>query len=100
MADDKRHETRLGRQVGHKAERRIRGRREKRRTVWFGLGMFGLVGWAVAVPTLIGVAVGLWLDERYHQGRVSWTLTCLVIGIGVGCFNAWYWVKQETSRDD
>jgi len=91
--------SRLGRQVGRKAERRIRGRKEKRRTVWFGLGMFGLVGWAVAVPTLIGIALGLWLDGRYPQERVSWTLTLLIIGIALGCLNAWYWVRQESRND-
>lgn len=91
--------TRLGREVGRKAERKIRGRGRKTRTVWFGLGMFGLVGWAVAVPALIGVGVGIWLDGRYPQDRVSWTLTFMIIGIGVGCLNAWYWVKQET-RDE
>lgn len=103
MADDQHHRdrsgTRLGREVGRKAERRIRGRNEKRRTVWFGLGMFGLVGWAVAVPTLIGIAVGVWLDGLYPQERVSWTLTFLVIGIALGCLNAWYWVKQESRND-
>jgi len=103
MADDQQNRdqsrTRLGREVGRKAERRIRGRKAERRTVWFGLGMFGLVGWAVAIPTLIGVGIGLWLDERYAQGSVSWTLTFLVIGIGLGCLNAWYWIKQESRND-
>ena len=28
---------------------------------WFGLGMMRLVGWSVAVPTLLGAAIGLWL---------------------------------------
>lgn len=97
--DRDRSATRLGREVGRKAERRIRGRKEKRRTVWFGLGMFGLVGWAVAVPTLIGIAFGLWLDGRYPQESVSWTLTFLVIGIALGCLNAWYWVRQESRND-
>lgn len=27
--------------------------------------MFGIIGWAVAIPTLIGVAVGIWLDRHY-----------------------------------
>ncbi len=49
--------------VGRKAERRDRARREGRHTVWFGFGMFGLVGWAVAVPTLAGVALGHWLGR-------------------------------------
>ncbi len=60
--------------------------------------MFGLVGWSVAIPTLIGIAVGVWLDRRW-PGQVSWTLTFLIIGVALGCLNAWYWVKQESGRD-
>jgi len=83
--------------VGRKAERRLRARREGRRGVWFGLGMFGLVGWAVALPTVAGVAIGLWLDARFPS-RVSWTLTLLLLGAAFGALHAWYWVKRE-SRD-
>lgn len=96
---DPRHEPPLARKVGHKAQRKIRGRAQRRRTVWFGLGMFGLVGWAVAIPALAGVAIGLWLDAHHPAARVSWTLTFLVIGIIVGCLNAWYWVKQESHHE-
>jgi ATP synthase protein I len=85
-------------QIGRKAERKLRARRQKPRTAWFGLGMFGLVGWSVAVPTLVGVAVGLWLDRRF-PGPASWTLTLLIIGVALGCANAWYWVKQESRRE-
>jgi ATP synthase protein I len=61
--------------------------------------MFGLVGWSVTIPTLAGIALGAWLDHRY-PGQVSWTLTFLVIGVAVGCLNAWYWVQQESNRDE
>jgi ATP synthase protein I len=84
--------------VGRKAERKLRARRAGRRGVWFGLGMFGLVGWAVALPTVAGVALGLWLDTRFPS-RVSWTLTLLSVGALLGSVNAWYWVKRE-SRDE
>jgi len=83
--------------VGRKAERKLRARRAGRRGVWFGLGMFGLVGWAVALPTVAGVALGLWLDARVPS-RVSWTLTLLFAGAALGALNAWYWIKRE-SRD-
>lgn len=83
----------LEKTVGRKAERRERARREGRHTVWFGFGMFGLVGWAVAVPTLAGVALGHWLDTRYPGGP-SWTVTGLVAGVAVGCLNAWWWVRR------
>ena len=58
-------EPRLARQVGTKAERKLRAQRHVNRTVWLGLGMMGLIGWSVAIPTLIGAALGLWLDEHY-----------------------------------
>lgn len=86
-------------QVGRKAQRRLRARREQQRTVWFSLGLFGMVGWSVAIPTLIGVALGIWLDGRF-PGRVSWTLTLLFVGLVIGCANAWYWVKNETREED
>lgn len=78
--------------------------RERHSSVWFGLGTFGLVGWSVAVPTLVGLAVGLWLDGR-TETRFSWTLTLLVAGLIAGCVLAWYWVSREREsiekdRDD
>ena len=81
-------------QVGAKAARKLRARRNATPGVWFGLGMMGLVGWSVVVPTLLGAALGLWLDQRYAGGR-SWTLALLVAGLGIGCLNAWHWVAKE-----
>lgn len=73
----------------------LRARRQGKQSTWFGLGMFGLVGWAVAVPTLLGIAAGVWLDREWPRGRLSWTLTCLLIGVALGCWNAWYWLLRE-----
>lgn len=81
-------------QVGLKAARKFKAQRTTTPSVWFGLGMMGLVGWSVVVPTLLGAALGLWLDERYPGGR-SWTLALLVAGLVIGCFNAWHWVAKE-----
>jgi ATP synthase protein I len=84
----------LSQEVGDKAARKLRAQRHVTRTVWFGLGMMGVVGWSVAIPTLLGALLGLWLDQRYPGGR-SWTLALLVAGLVIGCFNAWYWVSAE-----
>lgn len=81
------------------AERRkLHARESANRTVWFGLGMFGLVGWSVAIPALIGVAIGLWLDSQYPS-RLSWTLMLLIAGMALGCWNAWQWLHREGRID-
>ena len=84
----------LTRDVELKAERKIRARRNPAPGVWFGLGMMGLVGWSVVVPTLLGAALGLWLDQ-HHPGKHAWTLALLVVGLAIGCVNAWYWIAQQ-----
>jgi len=83
-------------QVARKAERKLKAQGQGHRGLWFGLGMFGLVGWSVAVPTLLGIALGAWLDRRWPAGQLSWTLTFLGLGIVLGCWNAWYWVRRES----
>lgn len=84
--------------IGNEANRKLKRRNERRRSVWFGLGMFGLVGWAVALPTLMGIGLGLWIDGHVDSGR-SWTVALLLAGLTLGCFNAWYWVKKESGND-
>ncbi len=84
----------LAAQVGAKAERKLAARRNATPGVWFGLGMMGLIGWSVVVPTLLGAALGLWLDRRYPGAR-SWTLALLMAGLALGCLNAWHWVTKE-----
>lgn len=86
--------TGFSQQVGVKAARKLKAQRHATRTVWSGLGMMGLVGWSVAMPTLLGAALGMWLDARYPGGR-SWTLALLVAGLALGCLNAWHWVSRE-----
>jgi ATP synthase protein I len=83
----------LSEQVGAKAARKLKARRDTQ-GVWFGLGMMGLIGWSVVVPTLVGAALGIWLDKQ-HPGAHSWTLALLVAGLTIGCLNAWRWVAKE-----
>ena len=86
--------TAFSREVGAKAVRKLKARRHSGQGVWFGLGFMGLIGWSVVVPTLLGAALGIWLDNR-HPGKHSWTLALLVAGLVIGCLNAWRWVNKE-----
>ena len=84
----------LADQVGDKAARKLKARRDGTEGVWFGLGMMGLIGWSVVVPTLVGAALGIWIDGHY-PGRHPWTLALLMAGLALGCFNAWNWVARQ-----
>jgi ATP synthase protein I len=86
----------FSREIGKKAARKLRARNSKQ-GVWFGLGMTGLIGWSVVVPTLAGVALGIWLD-KHRPGSHSWTLMLLIIGLAIGCLNAWHWVSKENEE--
>ena len=102
MNEQRKKETVSGRdefceKVGEKEARKIKARAERKENLWFGFGMFGLVGWSVAVPTLIGVSIGLWIDGKWPS-RYSWTLMFLIAGAALGCLNAWHWVKRESRR--
>ena len=84
-----------------KATRRLKAQRNTTPGVWFGLGLVGVIGWSVVVPTLLGAAIGLWLDRHYPGGR-SWTLALLVAWLALGCSNACHRVAKEDAamRDE
>ncbi len=87
-------ETLFSRQVGAQAARKLKAQREATKSVWFGLGVSGLIGWSVTIPTLIGAALGIWVD-RHYPSKYSWTLMLLLMGLIIGCLNAWHWVDSQ-----
>lgn len=84
----------LAEHIGDKAQRKLKARRDGAHSVLLGLGTMGLIGWSVAIPTLLGAALGIWLDKQ-HAGTHSWTLALLVAGLALGCLTAWHWVANE-----
>jgi ATP synthase protein I len=84
----------FGRKVAALETRKLRAKRRGVQDIWFGLGMFGLIGWSVAIPALLGVLLGAFIDKHY-PGNHSWTLSLLIIGLFIGCLNAWRWVANE-----
>jgi ATP synthase protein I len=83
--------------IGKKAERKIKAKNQQSKGIWYGLGMSGLVGWSVTVPTIIGIFIGVWIDKNFTSSY-SWTLMGLFIGIFLGCLNAWYWIEKESQK--
>jgi len=80
--------------VENKISRKLKLQSKAHRSVWMGLGVMGIVGWSVAVPTLLGLLLGVYLEEHYPRD-FSWTLNGLIVGLVLGCFSAWHWVSKE-----
>jgi ATP synthase protein I len=83
----------FSRAVGAQEKRKLQAR-QTHAYVWSGLGMLGVIGWSVCLPTLLGAWLGLWLDKR-QPGTHAWTLALLVTGLCLGCANAWHWITKE-----
>lgn len=75
----------------------LRAQKIHKRSIWSGMGLFGMIGWSVVVPSLLGAALGKWLDKKW-PAHFSWTLALLIAGLMAGCWNAWNWVAKENTE--
>lgn len=83
-----------------KSQRILEARKQEDKTVLKAFKAAGMIGWSVAVPTILGIALGLWLDHHYKRSY-SWTLIFLIVGIIVGCILAWKLsIREITNKDD
>lgn len=60
-----------------------------------GLSFLGALGWNIPLPTFLGALLGKWMDKHHPYASVSWTLNFLLLGLMVGIFSAWLWLKRE-----
>ena len=70
------------------------GKKDRGQSFWLYVGLIGMVGWSVVLPMLLGVLVGRWID-RAHGTGYSWSLGLFLLGLAVGCFNAWRSIMKE-----
>lgn len=66
-----------------------------------GLSAFGVIGWSVAIPTVGGALLGLWLDRVAPQ-PFSWPIALMLGGLVIGIIVVSNWVSRESrrARDD
>jgi ATP synthase protein I len=74
-------------------ERHRRWMREGDPSVARRLAQIGVLGWIIVVPMLTGIFVGRWLDRTFNSG-LFWTAPLLMLGLALGCWSAWKWMKS------
>lgn len=76
------------------AVRDLRGRADPEPSLGSRLGQIGILGWAIVLPTLLGLAVGHRLDRAFGT-RVFFSAPLLMIGAAVGFWSAWKWMHRQ-----
>jgi ATP synthase protein I len=78
-------------QVKEKADRAVRARKNGNNLLVEGFKTMGIIGWSVALCTILGIALGLWLGH---------VLIFLFAGIIAGCILAWRLSIREITIKD
>jgi ATP synthase protein I len=85
--------------IGRRAQRLKKARENPGVSPLRGLGAFGMIGWSIAVPTVGGAFLGLWLDRNMPQD-FSWVIALILGGVVVGGFIAWAWIGRESREEE
>ena len=80
--------------VRQQRERRQDWQREGEPSMARFVGQIGVLGWIIVAPTLIGLFVGRWLDQKFGTG-IFWSAPLLLVGVVIGCWSAWQWMHRQ-----
>ena len=83
--------------IRRRAERMQQSRNERKYSPLSGLGVFGVIGWSVAIPTIAGAFLGMWLNRVAPQS-FSWPIALILGGVVVGAMVAWNWIEKNQDQ--
>ena len=94
MNDDRRSENHLAEAARRSRERDRLGRETPEPSLGSRLGQIGILGWAIVVPILLGVALGRLADRQFETG-ITLTAAAIFVGAGIGLHAAWKWMHRQ-----
>ena len=85
----------LTEEVEKSARELARSRREK--GFWHYTAMLGVGGWLFVLPVVAGAYLGRFLDRKVQAG-ISWTITCIMLGLALGLYNVWDYYQRRSGK--
>lgn len=68
---------------------------EEHKDTWLSSTVFlGTLGIVFILPVIVGAYLGHWLDERFSDFSVSWTISLVIIGVIVGGINVYLMIRN------
>jgi ATP synthase protein I len=74
--------------------RRMKQAEHERPTLLRQTAYLGTLGLLFVVPVIVGAYVGRWLDGLSAGYSMRWTLSLIVLGVGVGAVSVYLNVKE------
>jgi ATP synthase protein I len=74
--------------------RRMKQAEQDRPTLLKQTVYLGTLGLLFVVPVIVGAYVGRWLDGLVPGYSMRWTLSLIVLGVGVGIVNVYLNVRE------
>jgi len=88
------HRDELGEAARRARERARRAREEPEPSLGRRLAQIGVLGWAIVVPTLIGLWLGRLIDRALDTG-IQFSAALLMVGAAFGFWSAWRWMHRQ-----
>ncbi len=73
--------------------------KKKKRNIWYALSYIGSISIIFLLPVVAGAYIGWWLDGRYRVGKISWTITGILLGIFIGIYNVYHLFYKKNIKD-
>ncbi|MBU6433432.1 MAG: AtpZ/AtpI family protein [Nitrospirae bacterium] len=54
----------------------------------------GTLGLLIVVPVIAGAYLGRWLDGLVEGYSLRWTLSLIILGVGIGAVNVYLFIKE------
>jgi ATP synthase protein I len=74
--------------------RRMKQAEQDRPTLLKQTVYLGTLGLLFVVPVIVGAYVGRWLDGLVPGYSMRWTLSLIVLGVGIGALNVYLNVRE------
>jgi ATP synthase protein I len=90
--------TENGERLRDEVKREVNGlkRQEKEKGSWLGqTAHLGTLGVLFILPVVGGAYLGNWLDGRLKGFSFSWTVSLIVLGVFVGAFNVYHFIRER-----
>lgn len=73
---------------------RMQQAEKERPTLLAQTAYLGTLGLLMVLPVIAGAYLGRWLDGLVEGYSLRWTLSLIVLGVGVGAANVYLFIKE------